>query len=279
MRSNYQMGLCRFHPEDSGIVFAACGPTLYRYDLRASDDIMISSASASFECSDDINDFDIDLTSGNLCVPSDDGGVSILSKDLSLLATTGEHNNHENVCGVTRWIPNSDCFVSAGHDQRLMQWSYDSVKGKVRRLKQIQIDSLYPDDSFGMSVANPRFVTAVDVLSNGRDARMAVGIGDGSVLELDVIEGLVAFRKPRSLMKDLHASSVSSISYASEFGFNRSRIWTAGNDGNLTLCSTYNSSDPLVRLPLPSKPNVVKSVQPGTVAVSSVDNNIYIYTL
>ena len=136
------------------------------------------------------------------------------------------------------------------------------------------------DSASSQTMANPPFVNALDVNSEGL---LAVGLGDGSILSLSVTGSDQSRIESRNFhcVPYLHRNSVASVAWMNNAGLSarQAQLWTAGTDSILHLIkpSEAEKVQPIIRIKLPAKPNVVKSIDTVSAAVASTDNNVYIY--
>ena len=262
--SSGDIGTCRVTEHS---VYVSSGSSLFSFDLRASNSVVLSQARATYCCadqSDDLNDFDINGCT--IAVPTDSGKIRLIStKDLR---ETSIVQSHSNIVAACRFLPSGSNIVSGGYDCNVATMKLDSCGARVERT--FPIASLIPVDEDQQSKpsqsVNPPFVTCIDVSTE----QVVLGSGDGSIVVADLKKGGSRIENRRIAWGGacVHPVSVSSVA----FGDNRS-VWSVGNDSVLINMSETQIN---IRYPIGFKPNSVASVGDGRVAVGGMSDEIHL---
>ena len=263
-----EVGFCK---SSSDLVTVSCGNHLFGYDLRSSESIIVSAPSFSVRIpeEDDIDDFSFSSSGDLIAVPSDAGEVHLISS--KTFTVQSSVSVHDNIASVARFLPCGDQIVSGGYDCKIATCRFGSTS--LRADKSFPVASLIPLDEDSETVSgqsiNPPFVTSMEVSPDAH--QLAVGVGDGSVLVLDLHRGgsRIDTRRIAWGGAQIHPVSVASLAWDER----SSSIWSVGNDSVLQKMDANRIS---VRYPLGFKPNAVVSFGSDTVAVGGLLNEIEI---
>jgi WD40 repeat protein len=257
------MGICRI---SGNLLTASSGPSVFGFDMRTSQSVIVSKADFEYHgiSDDDINDYDVGERS--ILLPTDSGAIKEIS--VSTFTDRCTSNVHENIASVVRILPSSTQTVSGGYDCRLITGKLTDVG--IEPIKNCSVQTLIPldEDSEPSSsqIVNPPFVTGLEVSPSKEN--MAMCLGDGSVVVLDIRKKGVDMRRPVWGGANIHASSVSGISWSRD---SRS-IWSVGTDSVLVKMNEHCIS---IRYALEGyKPNSVVELGPNRVAIAGTLNDI-----
>ena len=251
------------------LLAVSSGSSLFGFDLRASESVIVSKPSFHYYAGEDEDINDYCMSDSYFLLPTDSGAVKQV--DRSTFTERGSVQSHSNIASICRILPCGDQFVSGSYDCRIATGKISSTG--LERLKDFGVDSLIPlseDDETTTSsqTVNPPFVTGLEVSPRG--SHLALGLGDGSVLALELRKGgsKIDIRRPAWGGANIHSMSVSNICWS----LDNSSIWSVGNDSVLLRMTEDHIS---VRYPLEGyKPNAVVEVRPGQVAVAGTSNDI-----
>ena len=257
------------------IVAVSKGNSLYGYDLRATESIIVSAPSFSYtspseDC--ELNDFGFSSDNAFIAAPDDDGNVNIIRAN-SFEPVHSIHGLHSNIASVARYMPNDNNLVTAGYDCCI---SNTKVSDSYKLDKRITISSLLPvieeDDGSTQNPSqsvNPPFGTCMEISGDSMNPQIALGSGDGSVLILPSRKGKPDFRSIAWGGANVHSVAACGLSWDPA----NTSVWSVGND------SVLINMDPdriRVRYPLGFKPNSVAALDTNKVAIAGVHKTIEI---
>jgi WD40 repeat protein len=177
LKGDSDVGLCKFtNSRDNGVLIAT-GSSLSLFDLRNTNQIVLSSPSLTSIADGEINDFDVASSHGFIAVPTDTGTLTILDESLKQIATSPATKSHDNICSVVRWLPDGKGLVSGGQDYSIASWSFDGSLVSRKRSRVEEFLSPNEIESPGTTF-NPPFVSGIDLLVDGLSSSLAVSLGN-----------------------------------------------------------------------------------------------------
>ena len=261
------VGFCK---SSGDLVTVSSGSKLFGYDLRGTNTVIVSDPAFTLDLKsgDDVGDYSFSLDGKLIAVPTDAGEIHLVSSDsLSINSTVSPHSN---IASVARFLPCGNQVASGGYDCKVSTAKFTDVSS-FRLDKSFPIVSLIPLDedsqcSPGQSI-NPPFVTSMEVSPDQQ--QLAIGVGDGSVVVLDLHRGgsKVDSRRISWGGSQIHPVSVAALAW-DEASRN---VWSVGNDSVLQRMDASRIS---VRYPLGFKPNAVVSLGGARVAVAGLSKDI-----
>jgi WD40 repeat protein len=267
-----EVNVCR---ATGDIVTVSSGNSLFGYDIRASESIIVNTpsfryTSASEEC--EINDFGFSSDNAFIAAPNDDGDVEIIdSRTFKRIQTV--RGPHSNIASVARFMPNDNNLVTTGYDCFIAN---TKVSESYKLDKRIGLGSLLPpieeDDDAPPNpcqTVNPPFGTSMQISSDSMNPEIAVGCGDGSVLIIPSRKGKPDFRSITWGGANVHSTASCGLAW----DLANSSVWSVGNDSVLI---NIHPDRIRVRYALESKPNSVMVLDTNKVAVAGVAKDIEI---
>ena len=273
------------------------GNSILLFDMRGSDNVLVSTPNKLLETSDDVSDLVVNIKSVKQLKTSIDSKdvVDEAQESLEKLSMDGENydvisvddeGNLSIVSGKTPMMPTSwvchpksvacavrkvsnDLMVSGGFDNTLV-FSSLSAKSIVHRISLV-----------GNSGFNPPHIHSIDAIyatESASMASMAVAIGDGSVGFVDLSVGI----RPKSFnwhkvfesfirIPEVHRQATGCVRFLSP-----EMIASVGNDKVMALLrktrgGSFNIHN---RFVLPASPNMVTSTwdRPGQVLICDTDS-------